>query len=342
MKDLIKKLTEAYGPSGAEEQVREMIRAEVEPYADQIDVDVMGSLICRVKPSAPPAGAEPKRIMVAAHMDEIGIVVSYIDEKGFIRFSPVGGLNPYVLMGQKVRFGNGTIGVFGTERIEDIKELKFEKMFIDIGAATRDEAQAKVAIGDAAVMHRDFSDLGNRVSSKAMDDRIACAVVIEAMKRAKPVAHEVCYVFTTQEELGLRGAKAAAYAVNPSVGIAVDVTVWGDTPECAPFNVVLGGGAAIKAKDSSLIAHPKLKRLMVDVAERQGIKYQLEVLEHGGTDAGAIQLTREGVPAGTISIPCRYVHTPVETVDIGDVEACVSLLAAVVDELASPAGGGIL
>ncbi|MGB4337677.1 MAG: M42 family metallopeptidase [Bacillota bacterium] len=342
MKDLIKRLTEAYGPSGAEEQIREIIRAEVEPYASEVTVDTLGNLVCKVKPLSPPEGAEPKRIMVAAHMDEIGVMVSYVDDKGFIRFSTVGGLNPYVLMGQKVVFANGTVGVFGAERIEDIKDLKFDKMFIDIGATSREEALAKVSIGDVAAMKREFSDLDNRVTCKAMDDRIGCAVIIEAMKRAKPQVHEVYWVFTVQEELGLRGARVGAYSVNPHVGIAVDVTGWGDTPECTPFNVVLGGGAAVKAKDSSLIAHPRLKRLMVDVAEREGIKYQLEVLERGGTDAGAMQLTREGVPAGTISIPCRYVHTPCEMVDIGDVEACVSLLAAVVDELASPSGGGIL
>lgn len=342
MKDLVKKLSEAYGPSGAEDQIREIIRAEIANYADEITVDSLGNLICKVNPSAVATGAQPKRVMIASHMDEIGVVVNYIDDKGFLRFSPVGGLNPHVLMAQKVVFGNGTVGVFGSERLDDIKELKFEKMFIDIGASSREGAQAKVKIGDAAVILRDFSDMGCKVTGKAMDDRIACAVMIEAMKRAKPTAHEVYYVFTTQEELGLRGARVAAYGINPDVGIAVDVTIWGDTPESAPFNVVLGGGAAIKAKDSSLIATPRVKNLMVDLAEKNGIKYQLEVLERGGTDAGAIQLTREGIPAGTLSIPCRYVHTPCETVDMGDVEACVRLLAALVDELASSTGGGIL
>jgi len=154
--------------------------------------------------------------------------------------------------------------------------------------------------------------------------------------------HEAYYVFAVQEELGLRGARTAAYGINPDVGIAVDVTLWGDTPEHAPFNVALGGGAAIKAKDSSLIAHPAVKNLMIDVAEKNGIPYQLEVLERGGTDAGAIALTREGVPSGTISVPCRYVHTPAEMVDMGDVDACVRLLVAMVEELASSTGGGIL
>lgn len=342
MKDLVKKLSEAYGPSGSEDQIREIIRAEAEKYADEVRVDAMGSLICRVAPKASAPGAVPKRIMVDAHMDEIGIVVSYIDDKGFLRFSPVGGLSPYVLAGQRVVFGNGVVGVFGKEKLDDIKDLRFDKMFIDIGAHDRAEAEAKVRVGDAAAMLASFVDMGDRVSGKAMDDRIACAVVIEAMRRARPAVNEVYYVFTVQEELGLRGARTAAYGINPDVGIAVDVTLWGDTPERAPFNVTLGGGAAIKAKDSSLIAHPAVKNLMIDAAERNGIPYQLEVLERGGTDAGAIALTREGVPSGTISIPCRYVHTPAEMVDMDDVDACVRLLAAVVEELASPAGGGIL
>lgn len=342
MKDLIKKLTEAYGPSGSESQIMATIKAEVEQYVDDIRLDALGSLICRVDPKLPAPGVAPKRIMVDAHMDEIGVVASYIDDKGFIRFSPVGGLSPWVLMGQRVRFENGVVGVFGTERLEDIKELKIEKMFIDIGARDRAEAEQKVRIGDAACILREFADLGSRVIAKAMDDRVACAVVIEALKRARPAAAAVYYVFAVQEEVGLRGARAAAYGINPHVGIAVDVTIWGDTPESAPFSVCLGRGVAIKAKDSSVIAHPKVKNLMIDVAEKNGIPYQMEVLERGGTDAGAIHLTREGVPSGTISIPCRYVHTPCEMVDMGDVEASVKLLAGVVEELASPAGGGIL
>ena len=346
MKELVKRLSEAFGPSGSEEQIRSIIRSEVEQYADEIRVDAMGNLICRVAPKNPAPGsgpgAVPKRIMVDAHMDEIGIVVSYIDDKGFLRFSPVGGLSPHVLLGQKVVFADGTVGVFGTEKLDDIKDLKFDKMFIDIGARDRAEAQAKVRVGDAAAMVSSFADMGERVSGKAMDDRIACLVLIEAMRRARPQVHEVYYVFAVKEELGLRGARTAAYGINPDVGIAVDVTLWGDTPEHAPFNVALGGGAAIKAKDASLIAHPAVKNLMIDAAEKHGIPYQLEVLERGGTDAGAIALTREGVPSGTISVPCRYVHTPAEMVDMGDVGACVSLLVAVVEELASPAGGGIL
>jgi hypothetical protein len=140
MKDLVKRLTEAYGPSGSEDKVREIIRAEVEKFADEIRVDSLGNLICRAAPKAPVAGSAPKRIMVAAHMDEIGVIVSYIDDKGFLRFSTIGGLSPYLLLGQKVVFENGTIGVFGTEKLEDMKSLAFDKMFIDIGASTREEA----------------------------------------------------------------------------------------------------------------------------------------------------------------------------------------------------------
>ncbi|HOL52684.1 MAG TPA: M42 family peptidase, partial [Bacillota bacterium] len=149
MKDLVKRLTEAYGPSGSEDKVREIIKAEVEKFADEIRVDSLGNLICRVAPKSPADGSDPKRIMVAAHMDEIGVLVSYIDDKGFLRFSPVGGLSPYVLLGQKVIFENGTVGVFGTEKLEDMKSLAFDKMFIDIGASSKDEAEKKVRVGDS-------------------------------------------------------------------------------------------------------------------------------------------------------------------------------------------------
>ena len=269
-----------------------------------------------------------KKVMFSAHADEIGVIVTYIDDDGFLRFSNVGGLNLLTLLGGRVRFANGVIGVIGKEKGE-LKDLTLDKLFIDIGAATKDEAQKKVSIGDFAVFHREFADLGQRLVAKSMDDRIGCAVLVEAIRRLDHSDHDLYFVFSAQEEVGLRGARTAAYSIDPDLGIAIDVTRTGDTPEAPRMDVSLGKGAAIKVKDSSVIAHPKVKNLMVRLAEADQIKYQLEVLEAGGTDAGAIHLTKSGVPSGTISIPCRYVHSPSEMVDLDDVENCVKLILAI-------------
>lgn len=323
MKELIKKLTEAFGPSGAEGPIRETIRDLVRPYVDDIRVDALGNLICRK------AGNGGKKILLAAHMDEIGFMVTHVDDNGFIRFTPIGGLNPYVCLGQRVYFKNGTFGMIGSERIKEPKEIKLEKFFIDIGARDKDEALKKVKVGDSGAFYHSMSDLGDRVIAKALDDRIGCVVVIEALKRMSKVSNEIYAVFTVQEEVGLRGARTAAFGIHPDAGIAIDVTRTGDTPKCATMDVSLGKGAAIKVKDSSLICHPGLKNHLVRLAEQNGIRYQMEVLELGGTDSGAIQMTREGIPAAVISVPSRYIHTPGEMVDISDVEECIKLCVAV-------------
>ncbi|HHW18802.1 MAG TPA: M42 family metallopeptidase [Firmicutes bacterium] len=322
MKDLIKKLTETFGPAGAEGPIREVIRKEVEPYVDEIRVDALGNLICHKK------GQGGKKLLLDAHMDEIGLMVTHIDDNGFLRFGTIGGVNPYISLGQRVYFENGTFGVIGSEKIEDPKDVKAEKLFIDIGAKDKKSAEEKVKIGDSAAFFQPMLDLGSRVVAKAMDDRIGCAVIIETLRRLGPVRNEIYAVFAVQEEVGLRGARVAAFGIEPDVGVAFDVTRTGDTPKGITMEVALGKGAAIKVKDSSLICHPGLKEYMVKLATQVEIPYQLEVLEAGGTDSGAIQLTKAGIPAGVISIPCRYIHSPSEMVDLGDVEACIRLCKA--------------
>lgn len=322
MKDLIKKLTEAFGPSGAEDSVREVIRKEVQPYVDEITVDALGNLIAHKK------GNGGKKLILDGHMDEIGLMVTHIDDNGFLRFGTIGGVNPFVALGQRVCFENGVLGVIGSDRVDDAKDMKIEKLFIDVGAKDKKDAEAKVGVGTSCAFHQNFIDLGDRVVAKAMDDRVACAIIIEALKRLGKTANDIYAVFATQEEVGLRGARAAAFGISPDVGIALDVTRTGDTPKSITMDVALGKGAAIKVKDSSLICHPALKNYMVKVAQENSIKYQMEVLEAGGTDSGAIQMTKAGIPAGVISIPCRYIHSPGEMVDMGDVEACVRLAKA--------------
>jgi len=321
MKELIKKLTGVYGPSGSEEKVVEAIKAEIAPFVDEIEVDKMGSLIAVKKGG----GA---RVMLAAHIDEIGLIITHIDKEGFLRFSSVGGVSANRLSGIRVEFKDGLVGAIGAEKTGNT----MDKMYIDIGAKSKDEAESKVSIGDFAVFRQDCVDLGDRVIAKAMDDRIGCVVLIEAAKRLKDSPNDVYFVFTVQEEVGCRGAGTAAYAIDPALGIAFDVTRTGDTPESITMDVSLGKGPAIKVKDSGVIANPKVRDFLVKVAKEKEMPYQLEVLEAGGTDAGPIQRSRGGVPSGVISIPSRYVHSPSEMIDIGDVEGCVNLLTALLEK----------
>jgi putative aminopeptidase FrvX len=325
VKDLIKKLTEAYGPSGHEGPIREIIRAEVEPLADEVRVDALGNLIALKR-----GRGQGKKVLLAAHMDEIGLIISYVDEKGFLRFQPIGGVDPMTLFGGRVQFADGTLGVIAPEDRQGFrKEPDLSKLYIDIGAANRDEAETR--LGEAVGFVRTFADLGRRIVAKALDDRISCSVLIEVLRRLQSSAHDVYYVFSVQEEVGLRGARTSAYDIEPDVGIAVDITVAADTPEAPKLAMKLGAGPCIKVMDSGMLSHPGVKNLLMDTAESSGIPYQLEVLDRGSTDAAAIQLARAGVPAGCVSIACRYFHTPSEMVDMEDVENSVRLLLAVLE-----------
>lgn len=333
---LIRELAPAYGPAGREEQVRALIRRHVEPLADEVSVDRMGNLIALVRGAGGPGA---RRVMLAAHMDEIGLMVTHIDDKGFLRFAPVGGHGAATLLGQRVVFADGTCGTIGAEKLDDIKDLKLDRLFIDIGAADREDAARRVPVGSTAVFARDVATCGSRLIGKALDDRAGCAVLVELMHqlRAHPSVHDVYCVFSVQEEVGARGARTAGYAISPDLALAVDVTATGDTPKGEPLNMTLGGGTAIKVKDNSLIAHPWVRQLLVDTAAAAGIPYQMEVLPYGGTDAGAIHLTKTGVPAGALSIPTRYLHSPGEMVDMRDVAATADLLVAVLQQ---PLAGG--
>ena len=322
MKELIQKLVESVGPSGYEDGVRSLIKQEVAGLGDEMKVDALGNLIVRKGSQK----ADGLRIMLSAHMDEIGLIATHIDEKGFVRFTTIGGVRPHTLPGGRVRFLNGVRGVIGNERTETPASVfSFEQLFVDVGASSRETCPVKV--GDLMIFDRPFIDLGERLVSKAMDDRIAVAVLIEALRQFPAGSpHEVFFVFSTQEEVGLRGAPTAAYGVDPELGLSVDVTGSGDTPKGMKMEVGLGKGAAIKVRDGGMLADPRVVRWMVDTAEKAGIPHQLEILEGGTTDAKAIQLTRAGVPAGCISIPCRYIHSPSEMVDFNDVKNCVRLL----------------
>lgn len=326
MIDLITTLAEAYGPVGSEAGVRHTIEQLIKPYVDEVRTDALGNLIAYKAGSS-----SDNRIMLSAHMDEIGLMVTHIDENGFLRFQPLGGVSPFTSLGQRVRFEDGTVGAVAAEKLKDIKELEFDKMYIDIGATSADEAREKVRIGSVACFDRPVVVQGKRLSGKALDDRVGCAVLVEALRRLEAPVSDVYAVFSIHEEVGARGAGPAAFSIDPTMGIAIDVTPTGDTPEGEKLPVKLGEGVAIKVKDRSLLTHPKVKQHLSDLAEKAGIKHQYEVLGYGGTDAGTIHTTRAGIPSGAISIPVRYVHTPVEMVDLDDVEAAVELTCALLE-----------
>ena len=307
--------------------IRQIVRAEVEPLADQVTVDALGNLIVRKGASSP----NGMKIMLAAHMDEIGLMATHIDENGFVRFTTIGGVRAYNCPGGRVRFLNGTSGVIGIEKLQDQYSTPvFEQMFIDVGVSARKDCPVRV--GDVAVFERPFLDLGKRLVAKSLDDRIGVAVLIETLRQLPQSPHELYFVFSVQEEVGVRGATTAAYGIDPQLGLAVDVTGTGDTPKGLKMEVGLGNGPAIKVRDAGMLADPRVVDWMVRTAEANHIPYQMEILELGGTDARAIQLTRMGVPAGCLSIPCRYVHSPSEMVDFDDVENAVRLLVGLLSQ----------
>jgi endoglucanase len=327
MKSLIEKLVSIPGPSGYEAQIRQAVRSEVEPHADEITVDALGNLIARKGR----VGQGGMRIMLAAHIDEIGLMVTHIDENGFARFTNIGGVRAYNYPGGRVRFLNGSLGVIGLERLEDEKATPgLEQMYLDMGVSSRKDSPVK--IGDVAAFERPFVDLGKRLVSKAMDDRIGVAVLIETLRSLPPTSNEIYFVFSVQEEVGVRGATTAAFAIDPDLGLAVDVTGVGDTPKGIKMEVSLGKGPAIKVRDRGMLADPRVVEWMVQTANSANIPYQMEILERGGTDARAIQLTRAGVPVGCLSIPCRYTHSQSEMIDYGDVQGAVQLLIKLVSQ----------
>lgn len=326
MKALIQKLVEVAGPSGYEAPVRRVVQAEIAGLADESRVDALGNLLARKGSKS----AEGLRIMLSAHMDEIGVIVTHIDDNGFLRFTNIGGVSARTCIGGRVRFLNGVQGVIGVERITNASEMPgLDRLFIDVGASSRKDCPVKV--GDVAAFDRPFMAMpaypgSERLVSKALDDRISVAILIETMRRLENSPHEIYFVFSVQEEVGLRGAATAAFGVEPDLGLAVDVTATGDIPKGLRMAVELGKGPAIKVRDSGMLADPRIVDWMVRTATAARIPHQLEVLEGGTTDAYSIQVSRAGVPAGCLSIPTRYLHSPSEMVDYNDVQNSVRLL----------------
>ncbi len=324
--ELLKKLTQITGPSGNEERVCDFIENEIKDYVDEIYRDNLGNLIAH-------KCGNGKKVLFDAHIDEIGILATFIEDNGYIRFSNLGGVSPYFALYQRVEFMNGTKGIVSVDASRDdiMKNLKISDLFIDIGAKDKADAENKISIGDAAVFMGEFCDLGDKVTSKALDDRVGCYCLIETIKRIKNQKNDLYFVFAVSEELGLRGAKASAQGINPDFAVALDVTSTGDAMGKKKMAVSLGNGAAVKIKDNSILCHTFMKNLMIETCKKHNIPYQTEILEAGGTDAGAIHLSGAGVVTGAISIPTRYIHSVCEMADKKDINAVIDLSVKLIE-----------
>lgn len=331
--ELLKKLSQTPGISGREERIRALIKEELEKLADEVKVDAIGNVIAFKK-----GKSGGKKVMISGHMDEIGFIVSQIEEKGFLRLSPVGGLDPRNLVAQRVVVhGRKDIRGIMMPAIKPVHimtaeeakaPLKISDLYVDLGL-TKEETEKLVRIGDPVTIDREFLEFGANVSGKAMDDRAGVWVMIEALRQVKEHEVDIYAVASVQEEVGLRGATTGAYGICPDIGVALDVTLAVDGPGSSKqFQVTaLGEGAAIKIMDSASISNYKLVDFMRTLAEENQIKYQMEILPRGGTDAGAIERAQTGCPVITLSVPTRHVHSNVETINKEDIKSTAALLA---------------
>ncbi len=333
MKSLIEKLVTISSPSGREHAIREVIAGEIKPYVDEMKIDPLGNLVALKK------GKSGRKLLFDGHMDEIGVVVTHVDSKGFLRVDSIGGLSPFMLLGSRLIFETGASGVVDVEgeTIKDLREtmksLDYDHIFVDIGATDKGDAEKKAPVGTFGTYDSTFVDLGKRLVSKSMDDRIACAIMIQVLKELEQPEDDVYFVFAVQEEVGIVGASVAAFDIMPDMAVAIDVTAGPDTPKSFKrmgFN--LGGGPTIKIKDRGSISSSRVVSRLKEVAEKRDIPTQYEVLIFGGTDAKGYQTTGRGIASGTVSIPCRYVHSPHEMVDYEDVLNAVRLLKALAEE----------
>jgi tetrahedral aminopeptidase len=337
----LEKLSNACGIAGREEEVRSLMLKLMKPHVDKIYVDKLENVIAikKGKKSSP-------KVMLAAHMDEIGLMVKTISKEGFLQFAKMGGIDDRILIAQKIIIytSKGQLqGIIGSKppHIQKEEERKkivaYDELFIDIGAENKEDAgKMGVKIGDPIGFYAKYAKIGkDTVIGKAFDDRVGCAVMIETLKLLEKTECNVYAVGTVQEELGLRGAATAAFGVDPDVGIALDVTVAGDVPGVREFDttVKMGKGPALTVSDSGLVTHPKILRLLLDVAEENKIPYQLETGLMGSTDAARISLTRQGVPSGAVSIGTRYIHSPIGMLSLKDAEDSAKLTAAAIQKI---------
>lgn len=336
MEELLKRLVDSQSVSGYEKNIRDVMSKELKPYADEIKVDKIGNLICR-------KGSGSPKVMLSAHMDELGLMVKYIDDEGFIKFEPIGGWDPKVLLSQKFKIHGSkgpVVGVIGSKPIhlqdrEDInKPVKISDMFIDIGAKNKKEVESiGIRLGDFITIHNQMEKLnGSRITAHGLDDRIGCLVLIEVIKNLKKFKGTVYAVGTVKEEIGLVGIRGSAFSINPDIIISLDVTTCGDTPELKPYEAPakMGKGPVLVIKDAVSIIQDELKTWVENVAKKSKIKIQFDILSGGATDASITPMIREGIPSIAILTPSRYLHTPTEVADMNDVKDVVTLVTELV------------
>ncbi|MEW6522327.1 MAG: M42 family metallopeptidase [Bacillota bacterium] len=326
---VLRRLSEAAGISGQEQEVRAIIRAELEGSVHRLEGDTIGNLIAVKNPGAP-----GPRVMLAAHMDEVGLMISGYERSGMLKFRKVGGIDDRVLVSKGVRIGKDRIpGVIGAKAIhlQEPKEretpLRHDQLYIDIGAKSKEEAEKKVQLGEYAVFDTAYSEFGEGlVKGKALDDRIGCAVLISLLKEDFNLPVYGC--FTVQEEVGLRGAAVSAYRVNPQLGLAVEGTVCADVPgvDAEAQVTALGRGPALTIADAGTLPNRAMLRELIRLARESNVPYQFRRTTVGATDAGRIHLAREGVPSAGIAVPCRYIHSPVSVASLEDFQNTVKLL----------------
>ncbi len=318
----VQDLNARHAPSGNELDLGKHLLTLVQPYADEAYIDTLGNVIVHKK-------GRGKKLLLSAHMDSIGLIVTHIEDNGFLRLGKLGGVSAFSYHHTPFSFQNGTNGILVLGESVKEKDMSLDEMFLDIGAKDKAEAESKVSLGDTAVCALPSFAMGSRLTSPYLDNRISCVILLELLRHLHSVpSYDLYLVFSVQEEVGLRGAKTATFGILPDYALAVDVTS-GDEPNPKHKDTcTLGKGTAIKVMDASVICHPQWVGQLKTLAEERGILHQMDVSTAGGTDAGVMHTTASGVITGGLSIPCRYIHSGVETVDTADVDATLSLLLA--------------
>ncbi len=329
---LLEKLSNARGVSGNEQEVRDIIIEVIKDRVDEYRIDTLGNLITLKRARGRSRAAF--RVMLAAHMDEVGLMIVYIESTGHLRFRPVGGIDARVLLSKVVLIGKDKVpGVIGVKPIHLLKQkereqvLDVESLTIDIGAKSKEEAAGVVKVGDYATFATEFAEMGDGlVKGKALDDRTGCAVLVDLLRRDYPF--DLYGVFTVQEEVGARGARVAAFAIEPNVAFALESTVCDDSPKTRDISPTtrLGAGVAISVADNTLLSDPHLVNLLIETAQENRIPYQIKQPMKGGTDAGRIHMVKEGIPSIAVAVPTRYIHSSVSLLSLQDFDNTIALM----------------
>lgn len=322
---LVKRLSEAYGPSGSEETVRELVRAEIKGYVDQVRVDALGNLIAQRKGS----GSARKKVMVSAHLDEVGLLVTFLDTRGFARFGMLGAVKPLTLLGARVQFESGVVGVIGREEKNAARtEIDTDALFIDVGA----HGSTAIQVGDAACFAREFFHAADFLIGKALNSRVGCAVLIETLRQLKKSPHDLFFVFTVQHQVGARGAGTAAYAIQPDVAFVVDATAAHDTPGAYAEGIALGKGPTLKFQDEGALTNSQARQFLNNAARAARVPIQLDVAPRPHSDGMYVQAARQGVPTAVLGLPTRYLNSASEMQHHADAGDAVNLLEALLSK----------